>query len=61
MAKASLEDRQAEIGALTTKLVEIGENLENAETCETERAFRANIKDALAGLAELTSELQELT
>jgi len=54
------DDKQAEIGNVRNDLAEITICLDNAESCETETDFDANIEQALEALESLKKALKEL-
>jgi hypothetical protein len=55
-----LDDRQAEIGDIRNDLAEVTIALENAESCETEHDFNANVEQALEAAERLVAALKEL-
>lgn len=57
---ANLEDKQAEVSDTIVTVRSLLEALENAESCETESDFKANIEEAQEHLATLNDELVDL-
>ncbi len=55
-----LEDKQAEIGDIRNDLAEVTICLENAESCESEKDFDANIAQAIEALDNLRKSLVDL-
>lgn len=55
-----LDDRQAEIGDIRNDLAEVNIALDNAESCETESDFDANIEQALEAAERFVEALKDL-
>lgn len=54
------EEKQAEISDITRDLTSLEESLEQAESCENEKDFEVNLREALAAADSIKSTIKQL-